>query len=352
MDTSRLVPAWSVVVALLVVAVAMAVTNVPLAAQGAQLTAVRVEGAIPADPAAAAWANVPASQVPLIPQAGIPPALDKVSVPNVSVKAVHNGAEIAILMEWADQTRDASSTVVTAFRDAAAIQFPVGAEVPNVCMGAPGQITNLWHWKADWQEDIDKGYQELAQAYPNLFKDYYPFVPNGAGQPQYPKDFAAPAARAYMLGWTVGNPLSQPTRTSPVEELNAAGFGSATSKSLQHVGGKGVWANGKWQVVFVRALSVRDPDAALLTPGKTTQIAFAVWNGANQEVGARKQVSSFVSLQIPATTGSSAQPQATATTQPATVQPTAVLQWAPILWPTIGILGLMLGLVLRGRVRW
>ncbi|MCX6023488.1 MAG: ethylbenzene dehydrogenase-related protein, partial [Chloroflexi bacterium] len=238
---------------------------------------------------------------PMIPQMGFMPALRQASVSKVTVRALHDGKRLAVLLEWQDATRDAVTYMPDRFRDAAAIMTPVGAApAPNICMGAAGQTTNLWHWKADWQEDIDKGFQDVVDAYPNFYKDTYPFVTAANGKPPFrvPQDFASPEAQSYMPGLAAGNPLSQPVKQSPVEELVSAGFGTATHKTTQGVAGKGVWTNGTWRVVFARTLATDDPEAANLATQKEVPLAFAVWNGSNQEVGARKQLSSFLTLAL------------------------------------------------------
>lgn len=252
---------------------------------------------LPTDPRSPVWGRAAASEVPLIPQAGILPALTQASVPKVTVRALYDGERLVILMSWQDRTRDALSGRPDLFRDGAAIMFPVTEGLPNVCMGAAGQVTNLWHWKADWQEDIDKGFQDVVDHYPNFYKDVYPFV---TGSPPYrmPQDFSAPEAQAYLAGLSAGNPLSQPLKSSPVEELVSQGFGTATHKAAQNVSGQGVWTDGTWRVMFSRSLKAADQEAADLQGRKQVAVAFAVWDGSNQEVGARKQLSSFLTLAV------------------------------------------------------
>jgi hypothetical protein len=185
------------------------------------------------------------------------------------------------------------------FRDAAAIQLPFDSTIPGVCMGMRDKPINLWHWKADWQADIDEGFRDVVQAYPNFWKDYYPFA---VGTPPFnvPGSFASTDARSYLAGWVAGNPLSNPARLTPVEELAAAGFGTASHRTVQNVLGRGMWKDGKWRVVFSRPLAVGDTEAVQLRPGGRTFVAFAVWNGSNQEVGSRKQVTADTPLAIQA----------------------------------------------------
>lgn len=285
------------VVGLLVaVAVALSLQGTALAQQVPTVSAVHVQQ-VSTDPFDPSWSSAHLAVVPLTPQVLALPRLQTASVSRVFVRAVHDGQRIGYRLDWDDPTRDARAILPNEFRDAAAVMVASAGGVPNICMGSPGQTTNLWHWKADWQEDLDKGYQEVVDAYPNFYKDYYPFV---TGSPPYrmPADFNSPDAKRYLIGQSAGNPLSQPTRTSPVEEMLSIGFGTTTHREQQTVEGKGVWADGRWHVTFVRALAVTGAEAASLDGVNQAPVAFAVWNGSNAEVGARKQLSGMATVRI------------------------------------------------------
>lgn len=292
---------FAIIASMLVVAIAstLAVEGKVLAQQGARVGSPLVPQILtnPDDPL---WERVPPADLPLLPQAAIQPSLAAVSVSSLKVRSVHDDASVAFLLEWRDATRDVSASRQDSFRDAAAIQFPTTAALPAICMGVRGQAVNIWHWKGDWQEDIDRGFQDVVDAFPNFYKDTYPGVNIRTGTPPFrmPEDFDRPEARQFIVGWSAGNPLSQPARISPVEDLTAIGFGTVTHKAQQAVGGRGIWRDGVWRVVFVRALNVDDGSAAPLAAGADIPVAFAVWNGANQEVGARKQLSTFLSVSL------------------------------------------------------
>ena len=278
----------------LAVAAALANQGVALAQQGPTLTSKKV-AQVPLDPKASVWGQARATDVPLTPQNIALPRLNEVSISTVRVRSLHDDEKVGFLLEWQDATRDARASHPDEFRDAAALLFSLSPDLPNICMGAPGQLANLWHWKADWQEDIDKGFQDVVQAYPNFYKDVYAGV---SGTPPYqaPQDFSSALAQSYFIGSSAGNPLSQFEKASPVEELVSAGFGTATHKAAQNVAGKGVWENGRWRVVLIRSLETNDAEAAPLAGRTEVPLAVAVWNGANREVGARKQLSSFLTL--------------------------------------------------------
>jgi len=289
-------PSSGVIGALVAIAIALSFNGAALAQQVPTMNATHVER-ISMDPFDPTWSTAPVAVVPLTAQLVALPRLSVPTVSTVYVRALNDGERIGFRLDWDDPTRDASAIRPSDFRDAAAVMVVSGQGVPNICMGSPGQATNLWHWKADWQEDIDKGYQEVVDAYPNFFKDYYPFV---TGTPPFrlPADFSSADARRYLIGQAAGNPLSQPNRISPVEEMLSAGFGTTTHRTQQTVEGKGVWADGRWQVTFVRPLVTTGAEAASLGGVTQAPVAFAVWNGSNAEVGARKQLSGMATVRI------------------------------------------------------
>ncbi len=281
--------------AVALLSLALGLGGVALAQQPPQLVSYRA-ASIPLDPTDRAWTEIRPLPVPLMTQALALPRLTTVTVPIVWVRSINDGTNIGFQIEWLDPTRDVHATQPDQFRDAAALMFPVGEVLPNICMGTPGQMTNIWHWKADWQEDIDRGFQEIRDQYPNFFKDSYPYV-TGIAPFRFPNDFLAPEARAYFPGLAAGNPLARFDRVTPVEEVNAIGFGTLTHRQSQEVIGRGVWANGRWQVTFIRTLAPADGEGTNLH-GTETRVALAVWDGAQQQVGARKQLSNYVATRI------------------------------------------------------
>jgi len=113
--------------------------------------------------------------------------------------------------------------------------------------GDSAHPVNLWHWRADWQEDDE--------------------------------DHA-------------------------VREENVAGYKTppkTQSSSVQQARGRGVFDDGRWTVVLKRALRTKDTGDVQLETGRLIPMAVNVWNGANEEFGLRRTVSSwyFVLLEKP-----------------------------------------------------
>jgi DMSO reductase family type II enzyme heme b subunit len=121
------------------------------------------------------WQQATALQVPLSAQTVTMPILRETRVKSVSARALHNGAQIAFLIEWDDETQNDQMVRIQDFRDAVALQFPQVQGQPFFCMGMQGGNVNIWHWKADWQADI-AAWQDMESQYPNMNVDQYPFA--------------------------------------------------------------------------------------------------------------------------------------------------------------------------------
>ena len=279
---------------LYLVALALAVVitfyNVSIASpQGVTVFAAHIAGDLPLDdPASALWQRATAVEVPLSAQNVTRPMLLTPGIRSVTVRALSSDTQVALLVEWGDDTENGSMVGVQDFRDAVAVQFPLVEYQPFFCMGQQGGGVNIWHWKADWQSDALMR-QDMDTRYPDMYVDMYPFAADPETSPLY-----LPARYA-------GNLFASETRSSPVESLVATGFGSLTSAppGEQNVQGYGEWADGRWRVIFSRDLNPAVPYVDLaFAPGRVYPLAFAVWDGANQERGGQKSTSQWLSLQI------------------------------------------------------
>ena len=151
------------------------------------------------------------------------------AVERVEVAALHTGRNLAFRLEWADATENRDLTETTAFPDAAAVLLPSSPQSTVMTMGAPGAAVNAWYWRAD-----------------------------------------ADACRHVV----------------------AEGLGTTRTVDVELVRGRGVWKEGRWRVVIVRALRIdtKEP-VAQLEIGEETGFGVAVWDGANSERGGIKAFS-------------------------------------------------------------
>jgi cytochrome b558/566 subunit A len=224
------------------------------------------------------------------------PMLLDAKVRSVTARALQNDSQIAVLVEWSDESQDDRPVAVQDFRDAVALQFPLVQGQPYFCMGQQGGDVNIWHWKADWQADLNAR-QDMDSTYPDMYVDEYTFADPAKGVSAGVGDYSDPN---YVTALAAGNLFASPVHLSPVEDLIAGGFGSLTAQAAeaQNVQGFGSWADGKWQVIFTRDLQSPEAEDITFAPGKAYSLAFAVWDGSNEERNGQKSTSQWVTLQL------------------------------------------------------
>ncbi len=257
--------------ALMVCALIFASFGIPIVSpQGMFIRSHLISGSMPTAPEDSAWDKIPPMTLPLSGQVITRPVWPEPAARALTVRSVHDGTEIAFLLEWQDNTKNDRLTPGT-FRDGVAIGLPLGDAPAFFCMGQLDHYINIWHWKADWQSDIDR---RAAQ----------PPERKGEGE----------VRRFEVI----------PRRKSSVEDLIGGGFSTLTTKEEQgRVQGKATWKDGVWRVVIRRPLaSVGQDNEARLEPGRLQTIAFAVWNGENKERNGQKAVAPWFQLSIDAVT--------------------------------------------------
>jgi DMSO reductase family type II enzyme heme b subunit len=160
--------------------------------------------------------------------------------PTLSVKAMHDGINIAFLMEWNDTSASTEVFESQDFGDRAVIMLNAN----RICqMGSPTNPTNMWFWNA---ADKNQG-------------------PHGS-----------------------------------VQNLLAGGLGTVTHTSgndnIQVVSNH---TGSQWQVVMSRPLATVDPgDQFEFALGVTTEMAFALYDGAFKQRNGAKWISGRESIDI------------------------------------------------------
>lgn len=240
--------------------------GIPLvSSEGMTIRSYLVQGDLPNAADDAAWKKVSPMTIPLSGQVITRPVWPEPTVRALTVRSVHNGTEIAFLLEWQDNTKNDRLTPGT-FRDGVAIGLPLGDAPAFFCMGQLDHYINIWHWKADWQSDIDRR--------------------------------AARASEKKEGGVRTFEVI--PRRVSSVEDLIGGGFSTLTTKERQgRVQGQAVWRDGVWHVVMRRPLMGEEQEnEATLVPGRIQTVSFAVWNGENKERNGQKAVAPWFQLSI------------------------------------------------------
>lgn len=228
---------------------------------------IEVSDELTLDPNAALWNSPDGPKkitLELGPQMFTNPKWPDPSIKKVIFSAVRNKSELAIVLEWADNAKDNSYGFSERFTDQAAVMFPLNPqeEAPMITMGSEGNTVNIWQWKAAWQKDLEPEKKDRFRKRQN----------------------------STLSAQSIA-------RESPVEDLNAEGFSTLTIQDEQSVLGRGVWKDNRWRVIFRRSLE--NSDSADAQFGGATQMAIAVWNGANKERNGQKGLVGWVLLRFP-----------------------------------------------------
>src|SRR6266540_346710 len=215
----------------------------------------------------------------------------------ITVRAVHDGRSLALLLKWEDGSHDETAIRPQDFRDAAAIEFALTADPPFFAMGQAGAPVNIWMWKSERQADLQPVFQDIDKQYPNIGIDSYPNLLMSPMEQPTRNALTMRSDPRFVTAWGAGNIVADPTRRSAAENLIAQGFGTLRAHPMQDqlVEANGVYATGSYQVQFTRAFA-SGSNAIRLAPGDRVPVAFAVWNGSAGDRDGKKSVTIWQEL--------------------------------------------------------
>jgi DMSO reductase family type II enzyme heme b subunit len=218
-----------------------------------QVHAQRFSGDLPVSPDSKFWSSNkgPAKTlVDLGPQLITNPQWPNPFVKQVFISVARTETQIAVRLEWRDNSVDNGIGQTRLYTDQAALMFPLNSnnEVPPITMGSEGYPVNIWQWKAGRQLTADTALRESNAS------------------------------------------------ISPIEDMNAEGFSTLTRQDEQNVSGKGMRTENGWQVVFKRNLTSKDEHDVQFTG--STPMAIAIWNGGNRETNGQKGLAGWILLQF------------------------------------------------------
>lgn len=181
-----------------------------------------------ASPQAAIWQKAPVTVVALQPAfAGHPSVVGTPATAKLNAQAVRAGNQLYVRLAWSDHTANTAIKGTDKFIDRVAMQFPMnGKAATTPFMGDANNAVNVWHWRAD--------------------------------------------------GLT--------------ENLFAKGYGTSMPAPFDGLRSNSMRTDDGWAVVFMRPLQAKPDEGANLAGKKATPIAFAAWDGDNQERDGLKAV--------------------------------------------------------------
>jgi len=217
------------------------------------------------------WETIKPTEVKLMHQVTVLP-WPKTHIPGLVVKAFHNKKDIYFYLSWEDSTEDRVMDLEK-FTDACAIMFPLGEDIkPHTIMMGFMAKSNIWQWKATQDREYwlkQASVTQLSTDSRPPFEEKEPFV------------------------------VSRDIPKSAVNDLMAIRVGTVTIKDEQNIQGRGIWDNGRWQVVIKRSIEASNPDEDVVFKlGEKRLCAFAVWNGSQGDRGGRKSISDWVELKL------------------------------------------------------
>ena len=215
----------------------------PVSKGDSVIKAVRVDGELPSDPTDPVWDEAPAITFNMAPNVIKESRLFTTLTEFITVRALYNDNDIAMRVDVDDRTysvpgsdleREYALEDVEATRDAIAVQIPAALtgtnEKPYFRQGDKKNPVNMWLWTAPSEEPAEEQSAVIMDA-------------KGLESPPAPRD-------------------------------------DSTALSAT-----GEWKDGRWQVVFTRALQTDAAQDLQFSEGVYTPIAFASWDGLNGEVG-------------------------------------------------------------------
>lgn len=213
----------------------------------AVVKAIKIEGEVPADPMDPNWDTAEATTFPLVPQIIAHERFFTPTIEDISVRAVYNDKEVAFLLEWEDRTKSipgdpkaAEIAEMEPFEDSVAVQLPVeipeGMEKPYFGHGDGSHPVNIWKWNSGTTSEPEK-----------------------------------------------------------LTLMDMKGIGKVEFREGDNpVAGKGAYDKGRWRVVMKRSLQTGDKEKDLqFEEGKFIPIAFATWDGSNEETGSKHELTTW-----------------------------------------------------------
>jgi DMSO reductase family type II enzyme heme b subunit len=262
-----------------------------------------IRGPLPSGPLDSAWDQTRPSYVGLTPLWWVEDRIE-----GLVVQALHNGEELAIRLSWLDPTVDDRGVGHDEFRDGVAIQFSLSSD-PPFYMGDTGEHggVNIWFWKADRQQNIATGYQDVDHAFPERAVDMYPeqdFKLVDMTVTEWPRAAVTQHDPTFITAWGAGNLVADPNLRTPVECLVARGPGTLAGKpaNVQLVQGSAVYERGVWYVQLQRSMDLPgghgEQDERHFKAGDYLPVSFAIWNGSAGDRDGKKNISIWQKLVI------------------------------------------------------
>ncbi len=227
----------------------LAKTTEVVRAENTVIKADKLDGNLPATPDDPVWQNSEPTTFFLIPQIIAEQRFFTPSNDSITVRALYNDNNIALLLEWDDRTKSIPGNEKAEkiadpdgiSEDAVAIQFPVtipeGVEKPYFGMGDASHPVNIWHWRSETTD--------------------------------------------------------QPEST---KLITSSGFDNMQVRDAKAIGLQtlGKYEHGTWKVMMQRSRTSSEAQKDIeFIEGRFIPVSFAAWDGSNSENGSKHTMTTW-----------------------------------------------------------
>jgi cbb3-type cytochrome c oxidase subunit III len=222
----------------------------------------KVAGKISDDPNAPVWKEAQASFIPLGGQLQAKPKAYFPTVRNLTVRAAHNGKEVALYIHWDDPSLDST---LRKFMD---LQESPPPPLPEHMRG----------------QDPEEPLEAVIPEYPDAIAVQFPI--NLEGQ------------KPYFLNGDANHPVNLwkwTTSTNKAVEFHARGLNAWSPPEDSEVKVRSHYSYGRYSLILKRKFETDEGDTQFQT-GRPIPIAFNVWDGYHEETGNKKSISSWFTL--------------------------------------------------------
>ncbi|MDA8388840.1 MAG: c-type cytochrome [Nitrospiraceae bacterium] len=249
---------------------------------GISLQVSRVKS-LPASTSDPLWDKVPYLDIPLAGQIMFSPRNFMPLIDNVRVRGVYTDSAVEIMLEWTCKQPSffhpagiANDTV-----------FGPGATPISNATGAGASINTG-----------PSGASALAASVsaPGVSNAVAVIYPDGA-RLQLPSKITSGAEKPYFFGGDTANPVNiwwwKVSDSGHAVEWNGAGVNTLTEQSRQDVQAIESYKDGRYRLIFKRALNTGDKDDPVLAVGRFVPFSITLYDGRNGEHGDKGSVSSW-----------------------------------------------------------
>jgi len=287
-----------------------------------------VNGAIPDNPEAKEWKNVPRRWVALGGQLAHKPRNFLTRIDDLWVRSLYNDTHISFLIQWDDRIKSVASDPLPWKDTEVNLQKYGVTEAPprtgsnpgtsdtkvslqeyGVLKGRPGEKASL------------AGKQNTYKIYNDAVAIQFPITWKGLDPSEKPKLFWGDSDHPVdLMKWSADGAMRAYKGTGWNQEFQRRAFGQQVKVR------KAEWKNGRWTVILQRPLKGERGKDTTFEAGSLIPVAFFAWDGNNGDAGRKMSLSPYYYMLLQPKTGAPLKLQPPEMPKQATLSPHVTFQ--------------------------